>query len=158
MLKYYSALDQLPVYQPGQPIEVIAKEYGFRPEEIVKLASNENPLGSSPLAIQAIHNTAAQAHRYPDGNGRILKERLAQELNLSPDNIILGNGSNDLIELVGHAVLNSGTSAVVSQYGFAIFSIVTRLFDADIITVPAINYGSVQHTLNYYYIQTEHFD
>ncbi len=142
MLKYNPALETLPVYQPGRPIEAIAREYGFAPEEIVKLASNENPLGPSPLALEALRDTAARAHRYPDGNGRKLKERLAQELNLSPANLILGNGSNDLIELVGHAVLRPGASAVVSQYGFAIFTIVVKLFEAEVIAAPATNFGS----------------
>src|SRR5205823_1624081 len=80
-------------------------------------------------------------HRYPDGNAFYLKAKLAERLGIEPANLILGNGSNEIIEFVGHALMAPGTDVVVSQYCFAVYPIITRLFGANLITVPARNYG-----------------
>ena len=135
------ALKNLPVYQPGRPIEEVAREVGLPAAEIIKLASNENPLGPSPLALAAIEKTLKQAHLYPDGNGFYLKQKLAAKLGLEPANFILGNGSNDIIEFVAHALLDANSEVVVSQYCFAVYPIVTHLFGAKLVTVPAKKYG-----------------
>lgn len=142
MLKLNPSLHRLPVYRPGRTIEAVAREHGFSLAEVAKLASNENPLGPSPAAIQAIQNAAAAVNLYPDGNASALKNRLSETLNLAPANILLGNGSNELIEFVAHALLKPGDNIVVSQYCFAIYPLVARLFGAEVITVPASNYGS----------------
>ncbi|MCS1409396.1 MAG: Histidinol-phosphate aminotransferase [Verrucomicrobia subdivision 3 bacterium] len=142
MLKLSSTLESLPVYQPGRPIKEVACEQGFAPSEVATLASNENPLGPSPLAIQAMREAVATVNLYPDGNAFYLKRRLGEALDVAPSNIILGNGSNELIEFVGHALLGPGTKVVVSQYCFAIYPIVAKLFGADVVTVPAVDYGS----------------
>lgn len=142
MLKLNPSIHSLPVYRPGRTIEAVAREHGFSLAEVAKLASNENPLGPSPAAIQAIQNTAASVNLYPDGDASALKNRLSETLNLSPANILLGNGSNELIEFVAHALLNPGDNIVVSQYCFAIYPLVARLFGAKVVTVPASNYGS----------------
>ncbi len=142
MLKFNPALENLPVYHPGRPIEAVACEQGFSLAEVAKLASNENPLGPSPAAIETMREAAASMHLYPDGHAFSLKRRLSEALNLTPANILLGNGSNELIEFIGHALLAPGTNTVVSQYCFAIYPIVARLFGAKMITVPAANYGS----------------
>jgi len=92
-----SSLAHLPVYQPGRPIEEVARELNLPAAEIIKLASNENPLGPSPLALKAMSQALHQLHLYPDGNAFYLKAKLAQKLGLSPANLILGNGSNEII-------------------------------------------------------------
>src|SRR5580698_6387334 len=134
------ALQNVPVYQPGRPIEEVARELGLPPGDIIKLASNENPLGPSPAALAAMQKAVAQLHLYPDGNAFYLKQKLAEKLGLAPSNIILGNGSNEIIEFAGHAMLGPGADVVMSQYCFAVYPIVTRLFGANPIVVPARHY------------------
>src|SRR3954463_1043123 len=95
------SLESLPVYQPGRPIEEVAREVGLPPGEIIKLASNENPLGPSPAALAAMQNVLTNLNLYPDGNAFYLKEALGNKLNLPPTHLILGNGSNEIIEFAG---------------------------------------------------------
>jgi len=140
-LKTNPALNELPVYQPGRPIEEVARELGLPLEGIIKLASNENPFGPSPLAVAAMQKALAGVNLYPDGNAFYLKQKLAAKLGVEPANLILGNGSNEIIEFTGHALLSPGADVVVSQYCFAVYPIVTKLFGANLITVPAKNYG-----------------
>ncbi|MBI2924141.1 MAG: histidinol-phosphate transaminase [Verrucomicrobia bacterium] len=135
------ALQNLPVYQPGRPIEEVARELGLAPYSIIKLASNENPLGPSPKALAAMQKVLTQLHLYPDGNAFYLKRKLAEKLGIEPANLILGNGSNEIIEFVGHALMRPGVDVVVSQYCFLVYPIVTHLFGANLVTVPARNYG-----------------
>ena len=135
------ALEHLPVYQPGRPIEEVARELNLPAREIIKLASNENPLGPSPAALAAMEKALHQLHLYPDGNAFYLKRKLADKLGLEPAHLVLGNGSNDIIEFVGHALMAPGTEVVVSQYCFAIYPIIARLFGATVVTVPAQHYG-----------------
>jgi histidinol-phosphate aminotransferase len=135
------ALEHVPVYQPGRPIEEVARELGLPAHDIIKLASNENPLGPSPAALAAMQKVIASLHLYPDGNAFYLKQKLAQKLGLGTSNLILGNGSNEIIEFVGHALMGPGVDVVMSQYCFAVYPIVTRLFGANPIVVSARNYG-----------------
>ena len=135
------ALKNLPVYQPGRPIEEVARELNRPAHEIIKLASNENPFGPSPLALAAMQKALGGVHFYPDGNAFYLKQKLAAKLGVEPANLVLGNGSNDIIEFIGHALFAPGTDVVVSQYCFAIYPIVAKLFGANLITVPAKNHG-----------------
>jgi histidinol-phosphate aminotransferase len=130
-------LASLPVYQPGRPIEEVARDLGMSPDHIIKLASNENPLGPSPAALAAMRQAICQVHLYPDGNAYYLKQKLASQLGVTPAHLTLGNGSNELIEFVGHALLQPGTDVVVSQFCFAVYPIVTRLFGANLVVVPA---------------------
>ncbi len=134
-------LKNLPVYQPGRPIEEVARELGLPADSIIKVASNENPFGPSPLAIAAMQKAVTGVNLYPDGNAFHLKQKLAAKLGVEPANLILGNGSNEIIEFVGHVLLAPGADVVVSQYCFAVYPIVTKLFGADLIVVPAKNYG-----------------
>jgi histidinol-phosphate aminotransferase len=136
-----TVLNNLPVYQPGRPIEEVARELGLDADSIIKLASNENPLGPARLALAAMRKALAQVNLYPDGNAFYLKQKLAAKLSVTPANLILGNGSNEVIEMVGHALLSPGAEVVVSQYCFAVYPIVTALFGAKLVTVPAKNYG-----------------
>jgi histidinol-phosphate aminotransferase len=129
------------VYQPGRPIEEVARELGLDPGCIIKLASNENPLGPSRLGLAAMRQALKQVNLYPDGNAFYLKQKLAAKLGVTPANLILGNGSNEVIELVGHALLAPGAEVVVSQYCFAVYPIVTALFGAKLVVVPAKNHA-----------------
>ncbi len=134
-------LAQLPVYQPGRPIEEVARELNLPASDFIKLASNENPLGPSPAAFAAMKKVLQNLHLYPDGNAFYFKQKLAEKLGVATGNLILGNGSNEIIEFVGHALMSPGDEVVVSQYCFAIYPIVTKLFGANLVTVPAKNYG-----------------
>jgi histidinol-phosphate aminotransferase len=136
-----AALDHVPIYQPGRPIEEVARELNLPPDNIIKLASNENPLGPSPLALRAMGKALAQVNLYPDGNAFYLKNKLAAKLGLTPSNLILGNGSNEIIEFLGHALIAPGSEVVVSQYCFAVYPLVTHLFGGKLVTVPARKYG-----------------
>jgi histidinol-phosphate aminotransferase len=141
MLPLNPHLKTLPVYQPGRPIEEVARELGRPAESIIKLASNENPFGPSPRALAALSAAVAGVHLYPDGNAFYLKRKLAEKLGVEPANLVLGNGSNELIEFAGHALLGPDTNIVVSQYCFAVYPIVARLCGAEVVTVPAKDYG-----------------
>lgn len=135
------SLEKLPVYQPGRPIEEVARELNLPAASIIKLASNENPLGPSRLALAAMKKALTHAHLYPDGNAFYLKQKLATKLGVTPANLALGNGSNEIIEFLGHALLSPDAEVVVSQYCFAVYPIVTALFGAKLVTVPAKHYG-----------------
>lgn len=134
-------LKNLPVYVPGRPIEEVARELGLPVEGFIKLASNENPFGPSPKAIAAMQEAIRKVHLYPDGNVFYLKQKLAEHLDVEPANLIFGNGSNEILELVGHALMEPGAEVVVSQYCFAVYPIVTHLFGAKLVEVPAVEYG-----------------
>jgi len=135
------SLNDIPVYQPGRPIEEVARELGLPAASIIKLASNENPLGPSPKALEAMQRVITQLNLYPDGNAFYLKQALAKKLGVQTANLILGNGSNEIIEFIGHAYMGPGVDVVVSQYCFAVYPLVTKLFGANLVTVPAQKYG-----------------
>jgi histidinol-phosphate aminotransferase len=135
------SLQAVPVYQPGRPIEEVARELGLDADSVIKLASNENPLGPSRLAKAAMRKAVAQVNLYPDGNAFYLKQKLAAKLGLTPAHLILGNGSNEVLEFVGHALIGPGAEVVVSQYCFAVYPIVTALFGGKLTIVPAKDYG-----------------
>jgi histidinol-phosphate aminotransferase len=134
-------LKTLPVYQPGRPIEEVAREMNLPADSIIKVASNENPFGPSPLVLAALQKVLANLNLYPDGNAFYLKQKLAIKLGIETTNIILGNGSNEIIEFVSHALLAPGDDVVVSQYCFAIYPIVAKMFGANVVVVPAKDYG-----------------
>ena len=140
-LQFNPQIANLPVYQAGRPIEEVARELGLPASSIIKLASNENPLGPSPKALAAMEHVLENLHLYPDGNAFYLKQKLATKLATETSNLILGNGSNEIIEFVGHAFMRPGVDVVVSQYCFAVYPIVTGLFGANLVTVPARNLG-----------------
>jgi histidinol-phosphate aminotransferase len=135
------SLEHLPVYQPGRPVQEVARELGLSARNVIKLASNENPLGPSPAALAAMRKAVRGVNMYPDGSAFYLKQKLAAKLGVTPSHLVLGNGSNDLIEFLGHALLGPGGEIVVSQYCFAIYPIVAKLFGAEVVTVPARDYG-----------------
>lgn len=127
----------LGTYQPGRPIEEVARELGLGdPETIIKLASNENALGPSPLAIAAMQKSAALMHIYPDGDTYYLRQALAAKLKVPEDHLIFGHGSNELLALLGHVYLGKGTSVVASAQAFIVYKLVAALYQADFIEVP----------------------
>ncbi|HUW28554.1 MAG TPA: histidinol-phosphate transaminase [Sulfuriferula sp.] len=128
-------------YQPGKPIAEVARELGLAEHAIVKLASNENPLGPSPKALAAIDNALADIARYPDGSGFELKAALTRRLGVPADQIVLGNGSNDVLELVARAFLAPGASAIFSRHAFAIYALATQAVGAEGIETAAHEYG-----------------
>ncbi len=130
-------LASVPVYVPGKPIEEVAREHGLDPSTVIKLASNENPLGPSPKAVEAMQHVLQNLHLYPDGNAFYLKQKLGNLLGLPTSHLSLGNGSNEILEFLGHAFLRPGDDMVVSQYCFAVYPIVAALFGARLVTVPA---------------------
>jgi histidinol-phosphate aminotransferase len=128
-------------YQPGKPTSELAREMGLDEKTIVKLASNENPRGIGPRTRAAIDAALADVARYPDGNGFELKQALARRFHIDMGSIVLGNGSNDVLELVALAFLGPGRAAVYSQHAFAVYPLATQARGARSIVVPAKNYG-----------------
>ena len=128
---------ELHPYEPGRSIDEVVAEY--KPDKVVKLASNENPLGPSPKAADIL-SQANNLHLYPDGDSKKLKSLIATHELLTEKNIIVGNGSNEVLELAARAFLNKDTSAVMSQHAFAVYKIVTQSCGSKIIEVPAKNW------------------
>lgn len=128
-------------YIPGKPIEDLVRELGLDPTTVVKLASNENPLGMSSAAKQAIQDSLAGLERYPDPGGYHLKQAISQRFEVPADWITIGNGSNDILELAGMALLEPGYSAVYSQYAFVVYRLATQARGAQHIVVPACEFG-----------------
>jgi histidinol-phosphate aminotransferase len=126
-------------YQPGKPISELQRELGL--SQIVKLASNENPLGPSPHAVHAMESLLETLALYPDGNGFDLRSAIAKRFEVALPQIILGNGSNDILEFAARAFLGTGTSAVYSQHAFAVYPLATQAVGAEGIEVPAHEYG-----------------
>jgi histidinol-phosphate aminotransferase len=133
-------LRHLRVYEPGKPVEETARELGVEPSEIIKLASNENPLGPSPKAVASMHGFLDSAQLYPDGGAFLLRRALATKVGCARENIILGNGSNEIIEFVGHAFLNAGDEVVTFQHAFIAYNLVARLFGARTVEVATPNF------------------
>ena len=126
-------------YQPGKPISELERELGI--SGIVKLASNENPLGCSPLVMAAMQEALKTIALYPDGNGFALKDALVQRYGVAHDQVVLGNGSNDMLELAARAFLSIGDKAVYSDHAFAVYPLATQAVGATGVSVPAIDFG-----------------
>ena len=129
-------LRDLVPYEPGKPIEDVARELGINPDDIIKLASNENPLGPSPKAVEVMKSIANQVNMYPDGGGWKLRNAIAEKFSLSMDNVILGNGSNEIIEFIGHAFLSPGDQIIVAEHAFVVYKLMATLFGAETIEIP----------------------
>lgn len=130
---------RLTPYEPGKPIEELQRELGLT--EVVKLASNESPIGPSPLALQAARDALDDITRYPDGNGFALKAALSARLDVMPEQITLGNGSNDVLEFIVRAFAGPGSEVVFSQHAFAVYPLATLAVSATPVAVPARDYG-----------------
>jgi histidinol-phosphate aminotransferase len=133
-------------YQPGKPIDELAREYGLNPADIVKLASNENPIGPSPKAIAAMAAETQELTRYPDGNGYDLKQAICQKLGtasapIKAEQITLGNGSSDILNFIVTCFVGKNDEVIFSQHAFAIYGLVTKIQGGQCSIVPAKNYG-----------------
>lgn len=130
-------IEALIPYPPGKPIEEVERELGIKGS--IKLASNENPLGPSPKAVDAVAKAIKNLHRYPDGGWHYLKEKLARHLNVKPENLIIGNGSNEIIELVVRTFLKQGQEAVMGNPSFAVYPLVVPAAGGRNVLVPLKN-------------------
>jgi histidinol-phosphate aminotransferase len=128
-------------YQPGKPISELARELGLNAADIVKLASNENPLGPGEKALSAAKAALADLCLYPDGNGFELKQALSDRFGVSTNQITLGNGSNDVLEIIARCFASTDSEVIYSQYAFAVYPIVTQAIGARGISVPAKDWG-----------------
>jgi histidinol-phosphate aminotransferase len=126
----------LVAYEPGKPIDETARELGLDPSQIVKVASNENPLGPSPLAKAAMREALEEAHIYPDGGGFRLRTAIAGSLGFGRENVVLGNGSNEIIELLCHTFLNRETELIAAEHAFVVYKLMATLFGAKYVEVP----------------------
>jgi len=126
-------------YEPGKPVEDLQREYGLR--KAVKLASNENPLGPSPLAVKAIRKKSSDVQWYPDGDCHYLKKSISEWLMVKKEQIIVGNGSNEIIELIIRTFLQPGEKVVVSEYAFIVYELITRAAMGKVISVPSKQRG-----------------
>ncbi len=129
-----------PVYEPGKPIEEVARELGLDAAGIIKLASNENPFGPSPRAVAAAKVALEHGELYPDGGCYALRQKLAAARGLGADQFVVGNGSNEIIELLGHALLRPGDEVVMGAPAFVVYKLVTLVFGAKAVEVPLVNH------------------
>lgn len=134
-----TAIQALQPYQPGKPIAELAREYGL--QDIIKLASNENPFGFSPIVKQVLMDNLCELHRYPDGNGFELKQALAEKHQLDMRCITLGNGSNDVLELIARAFITPQQAVMYSQYAFAVYPLATQAVGGQHNVIAADNYA-----------------
>jgi len=131
-VKYNKVLENIKTYEAGKPIELVVREFGIAPENVVKLASNENPIGTSPAVKQAIIDNAGKAHLYPDDSMFELKDALASKYTVGEDNIIIGAGSDQVLEFISRAVLDENSSVLMSAVTFAMYEIYAKQMGAKI--------------------------
>jgi histidinol-phosphate aminotransferase len=133
---------QLQPYSPGKPVEELERELGI--SNVIKLASNENPLGFSPLVADVLARASEHIELYPDANAYYLKQRLAQKLGIEQNQITIGNGSNDVLDLVARSFLDSNAAAVYSQYAFMVYAMVTQACGAQAQVADAMGLDAAQ--------------
>ncbi len=127
-------LEKIKPYVPGKPVEEVEREMGLT--DVIKLASNENPLGPSPLALEAMKNNISKMHIYPDGNGYYLRESLSEKLDVKPDQLIFGNGSDELLSFITLAYVKAGDETIMVQPSFSEYDFATRIMGAEPVNVP----------------------
>ena len=142
-MRFNSVLDSIKVYEPGKPIEMVVREHGIKSNEVIKLASNENPLGTSSVVAEAICANAKKAHLYPDDSMFELKEKLANRFNVLSENIIIGAGSDQVLEFVSRALLNENESVLMSAVTFAMYEIYARQMGAKIYKTKSLIYSTI---------------
>lgn len=135
----HAGIKALQPYQAGKPLEELERELGISGS--IKLASNENPLGANPNVVAAIKQALSQLHLYPDANGFFLKQALAQTLGLLSSQLVLGNGSNDVLDLIARVFALPDSEVIMSEYAFLVYPIVTQAVGAKAVVVPAVDYG-----------------
>ncbi|MBT3232563.1 MAG: histidinol-phosphate transaminase [Calditrichaeota bacterium] len=129
-------------YEPGKPISEVEREYGLT--DVIKLASNENPLGPSPMAMEAVKNAVAEMHLYPDGGGYHLKEKLSRSFDLPPNQIVLGNGSAEIVEQITEAFVGPGDEAIIGRQAFFKYRIAVKIMDGTVVwaEMPGLEYDA----------------
>ncbi len=133
-------LDLVP-YEPGKPVDDVARELGLDPATVIKLASNENPLGPSPLAVAAMHKEVERCHFYPDGGGFHLRNAIAEKFGLTRENVVLGNGSNEIIELLFHTFTRPGIHEIITaRHAFAVYTLMAQLFGVKAVIVDDVDF------------------
>ncbi len=132
-MRFNRVLENIKIYEAGKPIELVVREYGIAPEDVVKLASNENPIGTSPSVAKSIVNNAHKAHLYPDDSMFELKAALAEKYGVKDENIIIGAGSDQVLEFISRAVLDENSSVLMSAVTFAMYEIYAKQMGAKII-------------------------
>ena len=147
MIEYNKNIKKLSPYTPGQPIEELARNLNISQNGIIKLASNENPYGCSKKLYPLFKNLQNSIARYPDGNGYYLKDSISRFHHIQSDNIILGNGSNDVIEMVARAFLNSNDNVVFSEYAFIVYKLVVKSLGIKFKEIKCLEYGHDIHNL-----------
>ena len=140
MEKVNQRIAALQPYKPGKPIDELARELGIN--DIVKLASNENPLGPTQAVMDAIAAASTQLPRYPDGSGYELKHALAELLHIDAAQITLGNGSNDVLDLIARVAMQPGDQAIIAEHSFVVYRLAVTCCGGDLVTVPAKDYGA----------------
>ena len=131
-MRFNKVLENIKTYEAGKPIELVVREFGVKPEDVVKLASNENPIGTSPAVAETIRNHADKAHLYPDDSMFELKEALARKFGVQDENIIIGAGSDQVLEFISRALLNETESVLMSAVTFAMYEIYAKQMGAKI--------------------------
>jgi histidinol-phosphate aminotransferase len=136
-MREHHLLEHIKTYEAGKPIELVVREFGIAPRDVVKLASNENPMGTSPKVVEAICQQATQAYRYPDDTMHVLKEALSSRFGIAPEAFIIGAGSDQVIELISRAYLEEGSCVLMTQVTFAMYEIYARQMGAQIVRTPS---------------------
>jgi len=136
-MKFNSFLNDIKVYEAGKPVELVVREFGVKPEDVVKLASNENPIGTNPAVAEVIRANAEKAHLYPDDSMYELKGSLSRRFGVKSENIIIGAGSDQILEFISHAKLNENSSVLMSQVTFAMYEIYARQVGAKVSRTPS---------------------
>ncbi len=136
-MQFNPTLDSIKTYEAGKPIELVVREYGIKPQNVIKLASNENPFGASPKVIEAIAKEAVNAHRYPDDSMFELKEGLAGRFGVKSENVIIGSGSDQILEMAVHAKCSASSKVLMSKTTFAMYEVYSRQVGARILRTPS---------------------
>ena len=139
-MKANKVLDSIKNYEAGKPIELVVREFGIAPEAVVKLASNENPIGTNPSVMRAIAASAHKAHLYPDDSMYELKEALAVKYDVQENEIIIGAGSDQVLEFISRAFLDEKSSVLMTQVTFAMYEIYARQMGAKIVRTPSFEH------------------
>jgi len=142
-MKFNEALKDIKIYEAGKPIELVVREFGIDPKDVVKLASNENPKGCNPKVAEVIANNAHKAFLYPDDSMFELKDALSSKFSVTAENIIIGAGSDQVLEFVSRALLREGDSVLMSKVTFAMYEIYAKQMGANIVRTP-----SYEHKVN----------
>lgn len=136
-MNFNKVLDNLNIYEAGKPIELLVREYGIDPKDIIKLASNENPYGTSPKVVKAIKNKSSNSFVYPDDSMYELKEAIAKRFNVHDSNVIIGAGSDQIIEFCVHAKCDSNSKVLIAKTTFAMYEIYSKQTGATILKTPS---------------------